>query len=152
MSEPDDAAWRAAAGAPPSDDGFRDRDPGLPFEYSDGAPAPADFPGPEPGDGETLPPDHNAPDHDAPDHNAPDHNAPDHNAPDHNAPDHNAPDHNAPDHHAPDHHAPAYTAPVTDPSVAASSSPALRALRGRDPVPAPLTSHGPATVLAMCNQ
>ena len=37
-------------------------------------------------------------------------------------------------------------------SGAASSSPALRALRGRDPEPAALTSHGPATVVAMCNQ
>ena len=36
--------------------------------------------------------------------------------------------------------------------VAGSSSPALRAMRGRDPEPAPVTSHGPATVLAMCNQ
>ncbi|HEY5879448.1 MAG TPA: AAA family ATPase [Nakamurella sp.] len=39
-----------------------------------------------------------------------------------------------------------------DNSVAGSSSPALRAMRGRDPEPLPMTSHGPATVLAMCNQ
>ncbi len=109
MSEPDDAAWHAAAGAPPSDDGFPDRDPGLPFESSDGAPAV--FPSLEPADD---------------------------------------PAGGAPT--VQTDTAPAYTAPVTDPSVAASSSPALRALRGRDPVPAPLASHGPATVLAMCNQ
>ncbi len=36
--------------------------------------------------------------------------------------------------------------------VAGSSSPTLRAMRGRDPEPEPLTSHGPATVLALCNQ
>jgi chromosome partitioning protein len=41
--------------------------------------------------------------------------------------------------------------PVDD-TVAGSSSPALRAMRGRDPQPQPLTSHGPATVLALCNQ
>ena len=40
----------------------------------------------------------------------------------------------------------------TGAGVAGSSSPALRAMRGRDPEPAPLASHGPATVLAMCNQ
>ena len=40
----------------------------------------------------------------------------------------------------------------TSPGVAGSSSPALRAMRGRDPEPAPVTSHGPAIVLAMCNQ
>ena len=34
--------------------------------------------------------------------------------------------------------------PVDD-TVAGSSSPALRAMRGRDPQPQPLTSHGPAT-------
>ena len=39
-----------------------------------------------------------------------------------------------------------------DHAVAGSSSPALRAMRGRDPQPQPLTSHGPATVLALCNQ
>lgn len=39
-----------------------------------------------------------------------------------------------------------------DNSVAGSLSPSLRAPRGRDPEPAPLASHGPATVLAMCNQ
>ena len=42
--------------------------------------------------------------------------------------------------------------PRDDPGVAGSSSPALRAMRGRDPEPAPVTSHGPAIVLAMCNQ
>src|SRR6185436_2927612 len=41
--------------------------------------------------------------------------------------------------------------PVDD-TVAGSSSPALGAMRGRDPKPQPLTSHGPATVLALCNQ
>jgi chromosome partitioning protein len=41
---------------------------------------------------------------------------------------------------------------ATGAGVAGSSSPALRAMRGRDPEPAPLASHGPATVLAMCNQ
>lgn len=45
------------------------------------------------------------------------------------------------------------TAPAAiDNSVAGSLSPALRAMRGRDPQPAPLAVHGPATVLAMCNQ
>jgi chromosome partitioning protein len=39
-----------------------------------------------------------------------------------------------------------------DHGVTGSTSPALRAMRGRDPQPEPLTSHGPATVLAMCNQ
>ena len=39
-----------------------------------------------------------------------------------------------------------------DNSVAGSLSPSLRAMRGRDPQPQPLDSHGPATVLAMCNQ
>jgi len=39
-----------------------------------------------------------------------------------------------------------------NPGVAGSSSPALRAMRGRDPEPAPVASHGPATVIAMCNQ
>ena len=39
-----------------------------------------------------------------------------------------------------------------DNSVAGSLSPSLRATRGRDPEPQPLTGHGPATVLAMCNQ
>ena len=38
------------------------------------------------------------------------------------------------------------------PGVAGSSSPALRAMRGRDPEPAELTHHGPAMVLALCNQ
>src|SRR5664279_2720445 len=117
MSEPDDAAWHAAAGAPPSDDGFPDRDPGLPFEDSAGAPDPAEFPGPEPGDVQPA-----------------------------------APTDTAPVSTTPTDSGPVSTGPDTDPSVAASSSPALRALRGRDPVPAPLTSHGPATVLAMCNQ
>jgi chromosome partitioning protein len=45
----------------------------------------------------------------------------------------------------------AATRPV-DNSVAGSLSPSLRAMRGRDPEPRPLASHGPATVLAMCNQ
>ncbi len=44
------------------------------------------------------------------------------------------------------------TRPAVEAEVGGSSSPALRALRGRDPEPAPLTSHGPATVLALCNQ
>ena len=39
-----------------------------------------------------------------------------------------------------------------DHGVAGSTSPALRAMRGRDPQPQPLTSHGPAKVIAMCNQ
>ena len=39
-----------------------------------------------------------------------------------------------------------------DNTVAGSSSPALRAMRGRDPEPRPVTGHGPATVLALCNQ
>ena len=39
-----------------------------------------------------------------------------------------------------------------DNSVAGSLSPSLRATRGRDPEPQPLAVHGPATVLAMCNQ
>jgi chromosome partitioning protein len=43
-------------------------------------------------------------------------------------------------------------APQSNPGLAGSSSPALRAMRGRDPEPAPLSSHGPATVIAMCNQ
>ena len=38
------------------------------------------------------------------------------------------------------------------PGVAGSSSPALRAMRGRDPEPAPISTHGPAIVLALCNQ
>ena len=42
--------------------------------------------------------------------------------------------------------------PASSPGVAGSSSPALRAMRGRDPEPAPVASHGPAIVLAMCNQ
>ena len=44
------------------------------------------------------------------------------------------------------------TATPGSPGVAGSSSPALRAMRGRDPEPAPVSSHGPATVIAMCNQ
>ncbi len=47
---------------------------------------------------------------------------------------------------------PAGAAASTGAGVAGSSSPALRAMRGRDPEPAPLATHGPATVLAMCNQ
>ena len=47
---------------------------------------------------------------------------------------------------------PAPTRRPVDNSVAGSLSPSLRAMRGRDPEPAPLASHGPATVLAMCNQ
>lgn len=47
---------------------------------------------------------------------------------------------------------PAQPGPAAGSGLAQSSSPALRAMRGRDPEPAPLTSHGPATVLAMCNQ
>jgi chromosome partitioning protein len=43
-------------------------------------------------------------------------------------------------------------APTPSPGVAGSSSPALRAMRGRDPEPAPVGNHGPAVVLAMCNQ
>jgi chromosome partitioning protein len=43
-------------------------------------------------------------------------------------------------------------APTPNAGVAGSSSPALRAMRGRDPKPAPVTNHGPAVVLAMCNQ
>src|SRR5690349_4918141 len=39
-----------------------------------------------------------------------------------------------------------------DHGVAGSTPPALRAMRGRDPQPQPLTSHGPAKVIAMCNQ
>ena len=46
----------------------------------------------------------------------------------------------------------AATAPPGNPGVAGSSSPALRAMRGRDPEPTPVVSHGPATVIAMCNQ
>ncbi len=42
--------------------------------------------------------------------------------------------------------------PANSPGVAGSSSPALRAMRGRDPEPAPVASHGPAIVLALCNQ
>jgi chromosome partitioning protein len=38
------------------------------------------------------------------------------------------------------------------PGAGGSSSPAIRAMRGRDPEPAPLTHHGPAMVLALCNQ
>ena len=47
---------------------------------------------------------------------------------------------------------PAPPAPPPSPGVAGSSSPALRAMRGRDPEPAPVGNHGPAVVLAMCNQ
>ncbi len=43
-------------------------------------------------------------------------------------------------------------APTSNPGVAGSSSPALRAMRGRDPEPAPVANHGPAIVLALCNQ
>jgi chromosome partitioning protein len=48
--------------------------------------------------------------------------------------------------------APAASPATPASSGAASSSPALRALRGRDPEPAALASHGPAIVVAMCNQ
>nr|WP_240757810.1 ParA family protein [Nakamurella flava] len=47
---------------------------------------------------------------------------------------------------------PAQPGPADRPNLAHSSSPAVRAMRGRDPEPTPLSSHGPATVLAMCNQ
>ena len=142
MSEPDDAAWHAAAGAPPSDDGFPDRDPGPPFEYSAGAPAHAEFPGPEPGDVEPA----------APTDTAPVSTPPTDTGPTEPAPTDTPPIDTARTDTARTDTGPTSTGPGTDPSVAASSSPALRALRGRDPVPAPLTSHGPATVLAMCNQ
>nr|WP_328842611.1 ParA family protein [Nakamurella leprariae] len=36
--------------------------------------------------------------------------------------------------------------------ISLSSSPAIRLRNGRDPQPAPLTSHGPARVVAVCNQ
>ena len=48
--------------------------------------------------------------------------------------------------------APPEPARESNAGVAGSSSPALRAMRGRDPEPAPVTNHGPAIVLAMCNQ
>ena len=142
MSEPDDAAWHAAAGAPPSDDGFPDRDPGPTFEYSAGAPAHAEFPGPEPGDVEPA----------APTDTAPVSTPPTDTGPTDPAPTDTPPTDTPRTDTARTDTGPTSTGPDTDPSVAASSSPALRALRGRDPVPAPLTSHGPATVLAMCNQ
>ena len=69
-------------------------------------------------------------------------------------------------HQAPEHNSATPQEPVPDsaagtlwaepaPSngaVTTSSSPTLRAMRGRDPEPAPLDHHGPAMVLAMCNQ
>src|SRR5664279_5588253 len=119
MSEPDDAAWHAAAGAPPSDDGFPDRDPGLPFEDSAGAPDPAEFPGPEPGDVQPA---------------APTDTAPVSTTPTDTPPTDTPPTDTARTDTARTDTGPTSTGPDTDPSVAASSSPALRALRGRDPV------------------
>ncbi len=114
MSEPDDAAWIAAAGAPRSDLG----QPGVGTAAGDGEPAPDAADSVQNGPA-AVPHSGNAAHDDALGSAA------------------------------------EQVAPRIDqasPGVAGSSSPALRAMRGRDPQPAPLSSHGPATVLAMCNQ
>jgi len=95
MSEPDDAAWIAAAGAPRLDDGPAEH--AYPVVVDAAVGADGLFGEPE----VAVPP---------------------------------------------------AVAPVSNPGVAGSSSPALRAMRGRDPEPAPVTNHGPAIVLALCNQ
>ena len=141
MSEPDDAAWIAAAGAPRSDFGadhavhagtrvadHADR-PGGTFASVD--PAPFDQAAVAPAD--HLPADHPPADHPPADQPAP---------------------------YAGDgggrwtvtEQPPAAEPESNGAGVAGSTSPALRAMRGRDPEPHPVTSHGPATVLAMCNQ
>ena len=111
MSEPDDAAWIAAAGAPRLDDGPADAAPVTTVQMRHGDPSAAD-PAAD-GAADVLPmadPDTGL------------------------------------------WSEPAPPAPTPSPGVAGSSSPALRAMRGRDPEPAPVASHGPAIVLAMCNQ
>ena len=142
MSEPDEAAWIAAAGAPRSDDFPADRD----TVRSDGWV-------------------HGGADRDDTDHDDSDHDDTDRDDSDRDdsgeatisAADPIAepvPAADRPvDAPAPDEPGPSGAeGVVTGPAVAASSSPALRALRGRDPVPEPLATHGPAVVLAMCNQ
>lgn len=114
MSEPDDAAWIAAAGAPRSDDGQYV----ATTDIADGEPAPEATDSVRDGAAAAAQSD------DAAQHGAAWSSA-------------------------------EQAGPPLDPAgpgVAGSTSPALRAMRGRDPQPAPLSSHGPAIVLAMCNQ
>src|SRR6478609_9619014 len=122
MSEPDDAAWIAAAGAPRSDDG--------PAEH----PALAVVPGgTEVAD------------------SAPDEGTEDQSAGDQGTADQGTADQGTGGLWAepPPPPAPQPVTPASNPGVAGSSSPALRAMRGRDPEPAPVVSHGPAIVLAL---
>ena len=124
MSEPDDAAWIAAAGAPRSE-------PGETLTVDDAM-------------GDTAPAHVTAVEQTAEDDSQPVEPA----VPAQPAPDGSA---GAGLWSGSEQPAPPPSA-TTDAGVAGSSSPALRAMRGRDPQPAPLASHGPATVLAMCNQ
>ena len=118
MSEPDDAAWLAAAGAPRSDDG--------PAEHPNLAVVPGGTESAEVADRSAGTPDEGGSDEGGGAEGGGGLWA---------------------------EPAPAPAAiPANSPGVAGSSSPALRAMRGRDPEPAPVTSHGPAIVLALCNQ
>jgi chromosome partitioning protein len=119
MSEPDDAAWLAAAGAPRSDDG--------PAEH----PALAVVPGGTESAVGTEPADR---------------------APDESTNEQGTNEQGTGGLWADPPPPPPPAAPTSNPGVAGSSSPALRAMRGRDPEPAPVASHGPAIVLALCNQ
>jgi chromosome partitioning protein len=137
MSEPDDAAWIAAAGAPRPDDGPADDRESVATgvdgtEHSTGDTVLTVLPG--------LPVGYDAVPAGEPDQAA--------------APPAPEPAAAEPTVGLWADPAPAATAKSADANagVAGSSSPALRAMRGRDPEPAPVISHGPAIVLAMCNQ
>jgi chromosome partitioning protein len=128
MSEPDDAAWLAAAGAPRSDDG--------PAEH----PTLAVVPG---GTESTEGTDRSA--------GTPHEGGSNESGSNESGSNESGGHHGAGGLWAEPAPAPA-AIPASSPGVAGSSSPALRAMRGRDPEPAPVASHGPAIVLALCNQ
>ncbi len=167
MSEPDDAAWIAAAGAPRPDNGPAE-DPESAAtgfdstEYSAPDAVLTVLPGTGAGGADGL---HAVPGEPASNASASDVSEPDGAAPDVAVPGVPVSDVPVLDVLVPDVPAPETTGLWADPTpattvraadtnagVAGSSSPALRAMRGRDPEPAPVASHGPAIVLAMCNQ
>ena len=167
MSEPDDAAWIAAAGAPRSDDGHADEENSASAtgERTDSIGHEAVL--------TVLPSLDSSSDRDGDGDSAAGYPAP---ASDEQRDVPASNDGSAPAQQESAESAPVESAqvePIAEPTVglwadpapsnssaantgnagvAGSSSPALRAMRGRDPEPAPLTSHGPATVMAMCNQ
>ena len=159
MSEPDDAAWIAAAGAPRPDDGPADDAESVATgfdrtEYSSHDTVLTVLPGTGDGagDGPQAVLDESVPDVAAVDLAAVPAGAEDASVGDVPAPNDPVVETSETTGLWADPAPTTVRSADSNAGVAGSSSPALRAMRGRDPEPAPVTSHGPAIVLAMCNQ